>query len=476
MEDLSPKKYIQRRARLLPVDKCYVNVGWEESRMANVVITRRHVNGKLTGGIYLIDLLCLGVKDTSWFFNISEDDFLERIPDLEEKFEEVGYNLAHNIVYAGHDFALEFDIDPHKDFAVSKFILNEDNDDIPIIDIAVGDDGVPHLMTYHPNEHLDALFKLKKNAGEGNYHYTTSVKGLSEGNEDEWDDEEEDEDMIPLAEMELGTVNAENASRLTSLELTNTDLLKSRTEGEQTTLLAEALTRIVLTEVQLKSGQEHMIEKEWDYYYENSVDYSEAEEAAYQSFAESMQTIWDREKVAMEAGNETIPEFSTAAYEQDNSPLSLSFMSLLELVFSKVKGNAGGDPKKLRQSLAEKMNLQKQHDIIQLSLALRALVLGEEMGKYKGILEQPGFGNIFSNKTENFHDECLTLFYMTQVIRYSKSNQVALAIDYYYLLACQHENLFFTIGRPLFYTPYFTMLNNALGVEPSQAHMHINQE
>lgn len=110
MKNTSPRKYIQTRAKSLPIYKCYASKGWEGAGLANVIVTRQHVNRKITGGMYLVDLKCLGVKDTSWFFNVSEEDFFDRFPDLEEHFMEIEYNLAHNIIYAGHDFAMEFDI------------------------------------------------------------------------------------------------------------------------------------------------------------------------------------------------------------------------------------------------------------------------------------------------------------------------------------------------------------------------------
>jgi hypothetical protein len=182
MENISPKKYIQTRARSLPIYKCYVNEGWEEAGMADVVVLRQHITKMVTGGIFLVDLKCLGVKDALWIFNEPEENIYQKLPNFKEQFIEIDYDLAHNIIYAAHDFAMEFDIAPHKDFAISKFILKEDSDEVPLIEVAVGDNGVPHLMTHRPNEYLHALDKLKKNAGEGNYHYTVAIDGF--GGED----------------------------------------------------------------------------------------------------------------------------------------------------------------------------------------------------------------------------------------------------------------------------------------------------
>jgi hypothetical protein len=43
--NLSPKKYVQRKARTLKLGKCYINSNWKEGGMAHVVVTRRHTDG-----------------------------------------------------------------------------------------------------------------------------------------------------------------------------------------------------------------------------------------------------------------------------------------------------------------------------------------------------------------------------------------------------------------------------------------------
>src|SRR4051794_6260517 len=194
---LSPEKYIHTRARSLPIYICFVTMDWEEYGIANVVVTRKHVNGNITAGIYLIDLFCLGIKDTFYFFNEPEEELFEKINIERSYLQEIDYNLAHNIIYAGHDFALEFDIQPHKTFSITKFILEEDNDAIPVIDIPVGDEnGNPHLMIDNSYNYGPVLEKLKKHAGEGNYTFTLDDNEYDEEeeDEDEWEGDEDDRD------------------------------------------------------------------------------------------------------------------------------------------------------------------------------------------------------------------------------------------------------------------------------------------
>jgi len=115
---LSPENYIRQRARTLPVSECKVNENWKESGLAYVVVARKHTNNNTTLGMFLVDLRCLGVKDASYRFNITEYEYLEFLDLLGGKMSMIliPYALAHNIVLAGIEFAEEFGFKPHKDY------------------------------------------------------------------------------------------------------------------------------------------------------------------------------------------------------------------------------------------------------------------------------------------------------------------------------------------------------------------------
>jgi hypothetical protein len=188
-QQLSPKKYIETKARTLPIYKCWVNPDWEEAGIVNVIVARSHSNGHLTAGFYLVDLMCLGVKDTMYFFNETKERIEEVLRFDQGNLAEVDYKLAHNIVYAGYDFAAEFEIHPHKDFAITKYILEEDTEAIPVVEIPVGDEeGRPSLNVSSDYNYQPVLEKLRKNAGEGNYTFL-----ISDFDEDDLDFEEEDD-------------------------------------------------------------------------------------------------------------------------------------------------------------------------------------------------------------------------------------------------------------------------------------------
>jgi len=141
----SAEAQIRSRARHLDIGTCYISAGWEDAREASIVVSRKHKQGGMTLGIYLVDLAMRGVKDTFYFFNLSPAEHTDFMKDYLDKGDviEADYTLVHNIIYTAIDFAEENGFSVHKDFSVSKYILEEDTVDIPLMDIEMGVDGEP---------------------------------------------------------------------------------------------------------------------------------------------------------------------------------------------------------------------------------------------------------------------------------------------------------------------------------------------
>lgn len=144
---LSPKNYIKQRARNLPIEECWINSHWKEAKMANVVVVRKHTNGNLTFGMYLVDLLMRGVKNVAFYFNISPAQYQEFIESYRiEIAEKIDYSLAHNIIFKSIEFAKEHGFYPHPDFSITKYILEDENIEIDDIEIEFGLNGKPVFM------------------------------------------------------------------------------------------------------------------------------------------------------------------------------------------------------------------------------------------------------------------------------------------------------------------------------------------
>jgi len=193
---LSPENYIRQKARTLPVHECWINKSWHYGHLAHIVVARKHITGNLTIGIYLADLGCLGIKNAHYMFNVFRHDYDEMMADMKSRvdLEKVPYELVHNVLYGAMEYAEEIGFEPHKDFSVAQYILEEVEADIDYVEIDCGENGIP--LYYRGPEDSDAFVKkvlstLNKTVGQGNYRYV-------DGPEDD-DDEHPKEHLDKLA-------------------------------------------------------------------------------------------------------------------------------------------------------------------------------------------------------------------------------------------------------------------------------------
>jgi len=193
---LSPENYIRQKARDLPVFECTVNAGWENSKMATVSVARQHSNGNITAGMFLVDLNCLGVKDAHYLFNVTQEFYRDTISSHDRlDLKTISYELAHNIIYAGLEYAKELGFSAHKDFSVARYILEEDTDDVELIEVECGLNGKPIFMQgqFDSVQKINqVLAQLERSVGKGNYEYI--LAGEDNSLSDQYDDEEDADD------------------------------------------------------------------------------------------------------------------------------------------------------------------------------------------------------------------------------------------------------------------------------------------
>ncbi len=231
---LSPGNYIRKKARTLPIYECVVNEDWEKSKLAQLSVARRHTNGNITVCFYLVDLMCLGVKDTHYQFNIPMGIYSGQIDNINAQMpvSRISYELAHNIVFAGLEFAEDYGFKPHKDFtSITRFMLEEDTDDIELIDIECGVDEKPTYMRGPFDDEAKVnriIAQLEKTAGPGNYSIIDedeAFDGYEEFDEDIFDDYSLDEKKEMFIDMSnrIGRLTDEEHRRFASLanSLTN---------------------------------------------------------------------------------------------------------------------------------------------------------------------------------------------------------------------------------------------------------------
>lgn len=188
---LSPEQFVKQRARSLEIGTCYITEDLENRGEGHIIVTRKHTGGRVSLAFFLVDIWCVGVKDSFYKLRVDPEELEDLIDCHRLGLRECSYEEAHNWIFGAVEFAEEAGIAPDKSFSLTRYMLEEDNDDIPLIEYDYGKNGRHTLVA---NSNLEAsryLPMLKKSLGEGNY----DVIIRPDYEEDDWDEEtEEDEE------------------------------------------------------------------------------------------------------------------------------------------------------------------------------------------------------------------------------------------------------------------------------------------
>lgn len=195
-QQISPERLIRERGRSLEIYECLMDKeAMKDTGESTIIVTRKHKGDKYTAAFYLVDSYCTGVKDTFYRVRMDEREYKDVIHDmgLNCNLEKVDYVEAHNWIFGAIEFAAEAGIDPHKDFAVTKWLLEDDEEDtIPIIEYEFGKDGKHHLVTQTRAEANKYLPALRANLGD-DFTFVCGLGAMFDEDE-EYDDDEEDYD------------------------------------------------------------------------------------------------------------------------------------------------------------------------------------------------------------------------------------------------------------------------------------------
>lgn len=181
---LNTKKKILT-ARELPIYECLINPSWRDDGLATILVSRRQPDGGIVFGVYMVDILCLGLKNTFCNADFSEWEYKTEVrPNLNSNGEmmKCSIPLAHRIIYGAIEFASQFGFSPQKDFKLSRHILeNRDCLEPCVESVEFGKDGQPMFVS-GPNDDVEHVMgKLKSAAGDGNFSY---LVGLAEDGPD----------------------------------------------------------------------------------------------------------------------------------------------------------------------------------------------------------------------------------------------------------------------------------------------------
>ena len=135
-----------------------------------VLIGRRHRYGNVVVSGYLVDVFCLGVKDTFGPKTMADDEWRAFVPHYFRSFDDPPLpsplELGQSLVLGAVDYARSLGFEPAPDFSKVRPHLGEPAGKVPI---TFGDRGRPTYLN-GPRDDVDHIVAtLNKNVGRGNY-------------------------------------------------------------------------------------------------------------------------------------------------------------------------------------------------------------------------------------------------------------------------------------------------------------------
>jgi hypothetical protein len=173
---LSPKKKIHQ-ARAYPIHECLINASWQEKGLVTILISRLQPDGNLLFGIYLVDIFCLGLKNT--FCNVDFSTSRYRMDVVSKSFEDqdsepCSVELAHHIIYGAIAYAEQFGFRPNKDYQLSQHILNGP-ENIPPSELEFGKNGKPLFIAGPDDNIAKIMHQLDATVGRDHYDHVCPV-------------------------------------------------------------------------------------------------------------------------------------------------------------------------------------------------------------------------------------------------------------------------------------------------------------
>lgn len=179
------------RGELPPLEHCLVNesayrrffgtrkTGWlkknsedEGIGFAQVVVVRKERNDYTISG-FLVDFLCLGVKDALYHRRIDQRKYeylLDTMSDnFQEDFQEITLEQAQAIVFNGVDYAGKLGFKPHADFEQARKLLGPRMENLPDLQAKFGENGKPFYVCGPYDKPEKIIATLKEHVGEGNF-------------------------------------------------------------------------------------------------------------------------------------------------------------------------------------------------------------------------------------------------------------------------------------------------------------------
>lgn len=167
------KQGMLRDARSLPLLECWISSSWQQDApgLVQIIVARTQLDRKICFGTYLVDKLCLGLKNTFVRTDYSQQAYEREVEQFRQRTEmqQCSLELAQQMIYAAIDYAAKFGFVPNRDFQQSQYLLTLRGELPETNKITFGRNGKPlYIAGPHDNSSF-IIEQLEKTAGIGNF-------------------------------------------------------------------------------------------------------------------------------------------------------------------------------------------------------------------------------------------------------------------------------------------------------------------
>lgn len=155
-----PPRALIKKSVEFSIFQCLVNTDWQEQGLASIFVLRQLPNQKFILGSYLVDVLCLGLKDTFCNANLSAQAVQGMLATVPMQMEAIEYEDARGIILGGIEFARNLGFGPNPDWKDSQHMVEPERPFSPKFEF--GMHGKPMYIAGPYDKPMTMPFKLGK--------------------------------------------------------------------------------------------------------------------------------------------------------------------------------------------------------------------------------------------------------------------------------------------------------------------------
>lgn len=162
-----------RRASEFRVCESHVNPDWQSSGLAEVLVVRQTPSLKYVLGVYLVDVFCLGLKNTFVRTTYKYADVQAILGCLAQEIDVTSYEDARSIILGAVEYARQLGFEPHEEWNISGPIVEAERSFRR--KFTFGYDGKPFYVEGPSDDPQTIMGKLGPLIKQGKAHFLTAA-------------------------------------------------------------------------------------------------------------------------------------------------------------------------------------------------------------------------------------------------------------------------------------------------------------